>query len=92
MSWVSLAIMQLCREAATWWRSLKIDPWGTSWSEFSEIFLAQFHPPTYHKGPSSRIEEAMACFAMQHAIFDQIVDTWVLILNERMVDYVERFD
>ena len=92
MSWVSLAVMQLHREAASWWRSLNIVPWRISWSEFLEMFLAQFPPPTYPRGPSSRIEEAMARFAIQHALFDQIVESWEQIPNERMVDYVERFE
>ena len=56
------------------------------------MFLAQSPPPTYPKGPSSRIEKEMACFATQHAIFDQIVESWEQIPIERMVDYVEKFE
>ena len=92
MSWVSLAVMQLRGEAATWWRSRRIDPWGTPWSVFTEMFLAQFPPPTYPRGSTSRVEDAMARFVTQYAIFDEIVDGWGLILNERMADCVERFE
>ena len=75
-SWVSLAVMQLREEAAAWWRSLDTDPWRMIWSEFTEMFLAQFLPPTYPRGPSTRIPDAVARFATQHAIFDQIVENW----------------
>ena len=60
ISWVSLAAMQLREEAATWWRSLDTDPWQMIWSEFTEMFLAQFPPPTYPRGPSTRITDAVA--------------------------------
>ena len=92
MSWVSLAVMQLRREAATWWRSLDTDPWQMTWSEFIRMFLAQFPPLTYPRGPSSRIDDVMARFATQHAIFDQIIDNWGQIPDKRMTDYIERFE
>ena len=34
----------------------------------------------------------MARFTTQYAIFDEIINSWGLILNERMADYVERFE
>ena len=92
MSCVSLAVIQLRREVAVWWSLLNIDPWRITWFEFLEMFLAQFPPPTYLRGPSSRVEEAMPRFAMHHALFDQIVKGWGQIPNEWMVDYVERFE
>jgi len=56
------------------------------------MFLAQFPPPMYPCGPSSRIDDAMARFATQHVIFNQIIDNWGQILDEWMTDYIERFD
>lgn len=56
------------------------------------MFLAQFPPPNYPKGPSHAIEDAIAHFSIQHAIFDQNIENWGHIPDEWMVDYVERFE
>ena len=84
-SWVSLAIMQLRGEAVLWWRSQRINPWRISWSVFTEMFLAQYPPRTYPPGSTSRLDDAMARFTARYVAFDEIIDNWGLIVDERMV-------
>ena len=75
-SWVPLAVIQLRGEAATWWRSLNMDPWQLAWPEFSEMFLAQFPLSNRPRGVSNQVEEAMARFVTQYAIFYEITKDW----------------
>lgn len=87
-SWVPLAVMTLRRMAATWWRTLGINPWELPWVGFKGLFLKRFAPDEYV--PESPDEEA-DCIRRYNR-FNTIVISWGHVADDTMNEYIQRFE
>ena len=84
-SWVSLAVIQLVDNAASWWRSLYHQLQKMSWQEFYDLITTKFAQSEIT--PTTDDE-----FTTRMLQLSQKIKFWEEVVEETMNEYVKRFE